>query len=304
MIYSPLIYPGSKRRVMGELLPMFPDDIKDWREPFMGSLSVTLAFLQSPKASKCERLLVGDLNPEIWAFWKGIQDCPEDVYNIQKEWFERIVPTAKVLSTMVEDDSKEYQEVYMQVDAEARALWKDVYTIDCKSLDLATRAARMYLSNRISFSGLGDSGSLSPTRAIKFKTEKGKEFMDVSKLIQNVEFINAPFQKTVENITPDTFVFFDPPYYAQESTGLYGRDGDLHIGFPHKEFGKTANALNCKFMVTYDDSPFVRRMFRGKYFNLLKLKYSCANTHDENALDGEELVITNYDIQGEMTNDI
>lgn len=304
MIYSPLIYPGSKRRVMNELLPMFPDGIEDWREPFMGSLSVTLAFIQSPKASKCKKILVGDLNTEIWAFWKGIQDCPEDVYEIQKDWFNRVVPTAKVLSGMIDDGSDHYKEVYQQVDTEARQLWKDVYTIDCNSLDKATRAARMYICNRISFSGLGDSGSLSPSRAIKYNTEKAREFMELSRLIQNVEFINAPFQQTVENTTENTFVFFDPPYYAQENSGLYGRDGDLHIGFPHKEFGKTANALNCKFMVTYDDSPFVRRMFRGKYFTLLKLKYSCANTHDEDALDGEELVITNYDVNSELTTDI
>jgi DNA adenine methylase len=303
MIYSPLRYPGSKRRAMGELLPMFPDDIKDWREPFMGSLSVTLAFIQSTKASKCERFLVGDLNKEIWAFWQGIKDNPQDVYEVQKEWFNRVVPTLPELHNEVEG-TDDYTLAFNQVDKEIRVLWKELFTIDCESLDPVRRSARMYLCNKISFSGLGDSGSLGPTQARKFNVEKGLEFMELSKLIQNVEFINAPFTETVKDVTKDTFVFFDPPYYAQEGAGLYGRNGDLHKGFPHKEFGETANNLKCKWMVTYDDSPFVRRLFRGKNIETLYIRYCCSNTHNEDMLDGEELVITNYDTKSEMVTDI
>lgn len=303
MIYSPLRYPGSKRRAMSELLPLFPDGIKDWREPFMGSLSVTLAFLQSSKSNKCERYIVGDLNPEIWYFWNGVKENPEEIYRVQKEWFNRVVPTLDELKNTAEDE-EHYSILFKEVDTEIRNLWKEIATIDCDKLDPITRAARMYICNKISFSGLGDSGSLGPTQAMKYDTEKGLGLIEISELIKNVEFVNKPFTETVKDVTPDTFVFFDPPYYAQEGTGLYGRKGDLHKGFPHKEFGLTANSLKCKWMVTYDDSPYVRRMFRGKNIQTLYLKYSCSNTHREDMLDGEEIIITNYETESEMTVDI
>ena len=76
MIYSCIAYPGSKRKCIDDILELAPDGITDWREPFMGSLSVTLGFLQSDKSKDCKRFVVGDLAPEIWALWKGIQENP------------------------------------------------------------------------------------------------------------------------------------------------------------------------------------------------------------------------------------
>ena len=307
MIYSPLRYPGSKRRVMNELLPMFPDGIKDWREPFMGSLSVTLAFIQSQKAIDCERIVAADLNPEIYAFWEGVKRDPQEVHQIQYEWVTKGIPSLseyrEALKELGEED-KEVQRLDEILISESRDFWKELQSVDCSTLGLSKRAARLYLVNKLSFSGMGDSGSLGLYQTRKFVPEKGVELESVSKVIQNVYFVNKPFQETVKDVTKDTFIFFDPPYYAQEGAGLYGRNGDLHKGFPHKEFGNVANGLKCNWLITYDDSPFVRRMFRGKYINTLYIRYSCSYTHAEDSLDGEELLISNYDINGDLVYDL
>lgn len=303
MIYSPLSYPGSKRRVMDKLLPMFPDGIEDWREPFFGSGAVTLAFLQSPKSKDCKRLLVSDLATEIWAFHQGCKEFPEEAANIAKEWFNRAVPTHEKLISMNKFD-KDYDKVREQVEKEGIEFWKEMQTVDTTKMTIAQRCARTFLTNRISFSGMGDSGSLSKDQLVKFRLEHINKIIEVSPLLQRVEILNVTFQETMKDVDPEkTFVFLDPPYYAQEGSGLYGRNGDTHHGFPHKEFAEITKKLNCKWFVTYDDSPFVRKMFRGFEMVPFQFDYTLAGNKSQDALAGEELLIANYNIKSDASFD-
>lgn len=303
MIYSPLSYPGSKRRVMDRLLPLFPDGIEDWREPFFGSGAVTLAFLQSPKSRDCKRLLVGDLAPEIWAFHQGCKVAAPEAVEIAKQWFTLRVPTHAKLINMDPSDEG-YAGVRAQVESEGLALWKEMQAVDTSKMTIAQRCARTFLVNRISFSGMGDSGSMSKDQLCKFRLEHINKILEVSPLLQRVEIVNAPFQETMADVDPEkTFVFLDPPYYAQEGSGLYGRNGDTHHGFPHKEFGETTRNLKCKWFVTYDDSPFVRRMFRGFQIVPFQFDYTLAGNKAQDALAGEELLIANYDIKSDASFD-
>lgn len=296
MIYSGLSYPGSKRRVMDRLLPLFPDGIKDWREPFFGSGSVTFAFLQSPKSKDCKRFLVGDLAPEIWAYWEGSKTCSNEAVEIARNWFKNYVPTHEALCSIDTSDTA-YKEVREQVEKEGLGLWKFMQSVDTTQLDLASRCARTFLTNRISFSGMGDSGSMSKDQLCKFRLEHLRKITDTTPLLKHIEILNAPFQVTMADVdAQDTFVFLDPPYYAQEGSGLYGRNGDTHKGFPHQEFAETTKALPCKWLVTYDDSPLVRKMFRGQHIVPFQFDYTLAGKKAEDALAGEELLIANYDI--------
>ena len=303
MIYSGLSYPGSKRRVMDRLLPLFPDGIEDWREPFFGSGSVTFAFLQSSKSKDCKRFLVGDLATEIWAYWQGSKTCGEEAAHIAREWFKRAVPTHERLAFLNPDDH-DYPIVRAQVELEGQAFWNEMQKVDTTQLDLATRCARTFLTNRISFSGMGDSGSMSKDQLCKFRLSHISKITDTTPLLQKVEIINAPFQETMADTDKEkSFVFLDPPYFAQEGSGLYGRNGDTHHGFPHKEFAEFTKNLNCKWLVTYDDSPFVRKVFKGSYIVPFQFDYTLAGKKSEDALAGEELLIANYNIESDESFD-
>lgn len=303
MIYSGLSYPGSKRRVMDRLLPLFPDGIEDWREPFFGSGAVTFAFLQSNKSKDCKRLLVGDLATEIWAYHQGCKVAAPEASEIAKQWFTREVPTHSKLVAMDKLDP-DYEKVREQVIKEGLSLWEQMQKVDTTQLSIAQRCARTFLTNRISFSGMGDSGSMSKDQLCKFRLEHINKILDVQPLLEKVEIINAPFQETMANTDRDrSFVFLDPPYYAQEGSGLYGRNGDTHKGFPHKEFAEFTRSLNCKWLVTYDDSPFVRKMFRGCHVVPFQFDYTLAGNKSEDALAGEELLIANYSIESDASYD-
>lgn len=303
MIYSGLAYPGSKRRIMDRLLPLFPDGIEDWREPFFGSGAVTFAFLQSNKGQYCKRLLVGDLAPEIWAYHYGCKTVPQEAVEIAREWFLKEVPTYDRFIKLSPSDN-DYDVVRVELETEGANLWKQLTSVDTSKMSIAERCARTFLTNRISFSGMGDSGSLSKNRLSKFRLEHINKILEVSPLLQRVEIVNEPFQVTMADTHPEkSFVFLDPPYYAQEGSGLYGKNGDTHKGFPHAEFAETTKRLNCKWFVTYDDSPLVRRLFRGYHIVPIQFSYTLASKASEDALAGEELLIANYSIESDESYD-
>ena len=294
-IYSCIAYPGSKRKCIDDIMELVPDGITDWREPFMGSLSVTLGFLQSYKSKDCKRFVVGDLAPEIWALWKGIQENPKEVYSKALEMFDKYMVSYNSFKT----ESKN-PEILAFYEAEGRELWKYLQTVDTSKLSLTERAARTWVTNRISFSGMGDSGSLSVDRLSSFDKEHAKKILDVGSLLDRLEIINAPFQETMKGVPVDGgFIFLDPPYANQEKSGLYGRNGDTHKGFLHKEFAEFCKGTKAKWLITYDDSVVVRKLFRDKnlFIRPFKIPYTMAINSSEDALAGEELFIANYDIR-------
>ena len=297
-VYSCIGYPGSKRKCIDLIMDTIPDGITDWREPFFGSGSVTLGFLQSSKSKDCKKFIVGDLAPEIWALWAGIQrDEKAVVNNVEKFWREHIKSYDE--SLMYGIDPEIDKELADRNRAEADAFWKWTQEVDTKGMTLEERAARTWLANRVSFSSMGDSGSLSYDNFKKFRLEHTQKILDMAPFLKRLEILNAPFTETMKDVPEEGgFIFLDPPYMNQEKSGLYGKNGDTHHGFPHQGFADLCKKTKAKWLVTYDDSIGVRKLFRGRgiYIQPFQITYTMAGKAAEDALAGEELFIANYDI--------
>lgn len=297
-------YPGAKWRFWQYIKPYIPKDIKDWREPFFGGGSMSLSIADDPEFN-LERMVVGDLAPEIWAMWVGIRDYAPDVQELVLKMFKQWCPTQEQILGVSQDEPG-WNELYEQVVKEGKALWQWSQTVDCTTLSIPERAARTWLVNRISFSGLGDSGSISKDHLIDFNGDITSRILLAQPLLQKMEIKNCSFEETMKDVDKDkTFIFLDPPYYRQEDSGLYGKGGDTHHGFPHDHFAEFTKNTNCRWFVTYDDSPKVRQMFRGKpvyggkcYTQPFTIPggYTMALRNSEDALQGEELFLYNYDI--------
>jgi len=82
---TPLRYPGGKSRATKFLLPKFPKDIKDYREPFIGGGSVAIEFSkQFPDVP----VWVNDLYNPLYTFWCILQEQPQDLYECIKGYKE------------------------------------------------------------------------------------------------------------------------------------------------------------------------------------------------------------------------
>lgn len=329
-------YPGAKWRFYPHMVEYFPTDMKTFIEPFFGGGSVSLSVADDPRFTKLERMIGGDLYTEMWAFWQGLKDDPAAVEEIATKWFKEKCPHQPEIhnSGFVGNDARKFLKggefenfstsdqftdaekenirskiaLYELACKEGQDFWNWSQTVDTTSMSLVERAARMILVNKISFSGMGDAGSLSKDQFCDFRLDKLSGVYDTSRLLQRIELYNVSFEDTMKygNEHPeDSFTFLDPPYAKQESSGLYGKGGSTHKGFPHEHFAEFTKQMLCKWFMTYDDSVIVRKLFAGNtvlgtpcYLMPFTIPggYTMAGKTAEDALAGEELFIANYDI--------
>ncbi len=64
---SPLRYPGGKSKVVKDLLPYFPLDIDEFREPFIDGGSVFIA-LKNIFNNHIKHYWINDLNVDLYLF--------------------------------------------------------------------------------------------------------------------------------------------------------------------------------------------------------------------------------------------
>ena len=75
---TPLRWPGGKSRAIKYLLPKFPKDITEYREPFIGGGSVAIAFT---KEYPDIPVWINDLYYPLYNFWKTLQSDGEKLSN-------------------------------------------------------------------------------------------------------------------------------------------------------------------------------------------------------------------------------
>jgi DNA adenine methylase len=330
-------YPGAKWRFYPYMVDYFPLDMKVFIEPFFGGGSISLSVADDGRFSKLERMIGGDLYTEMWALWQGIKNDPAAVEEIAIKMFKERCPhqeeihnsgficgearkylpggecenfeQSDILTEADKQNIKDKIALYNLACKEGKDFWDWSQTVDTSQMTTEERAARMLVVNKISFSGMGDAGSMSKDQFCEFRFDKLNTIYDAHKLLQKIEIYNVSFEETMKyaNERPDdSFIFLDPPYAKQEEGGgLYGKGGSTHKGFPHQHFADFTKAMKCKWFVTYDDSVIVRKLFAGNtyfgtpcYFTpfIIPGGYTMSGNNREDALAGEELFISNYDI--------
>lgn len=267
-VKSPLRYPGGKSKALGTILPLIPG-FNEFREPFLGGGSVLLALLQSnPSATYWGN----DLNQDVFAFWKVLRDEPE-------------ILISKVQATY---DS-----------AKRRKLGSPLHKklVLERPRTLTDRAVRFFVLNRITFSGTIEAGGFSQSAFEKRFTQSAIDrLLPVSGIIPDVKFSNDDYESVLKEPGEGVFIFLDPPYVSATKSRLYGKQGILHTTFDHERFASLMKKCKHKWMITYDDSSEVRRLFSFGNFYEWTLQYGMNNFRQTTAAVGKELIVTNYPI--------
>lgn len=307
MITSCLSYPGSKRKAYDLIDSLLPDKITSWREPFFGSGSVTFGFLQSEKSRHCKEFIVGDLYSETYNFWAECQRSTKEVYQAVLHKMNTELPKLLAYRKAINERVLTKDEEFLMVEGVKEEM-KQFYNTFWNLKDITTygspveRAARFFIVSKVSFSATIDSsGSCSTQRLLSFDVDAVKRILEMEELLKPLQILNADFRETMKGTPEDGgFIFLDPPYYNQEGSALYGFKGSTHKGFPHREFINFTREQKANWLVTYDDSVYVRRGFNGFFMKPFELVYTMAGDKKaKDALAGEELFIANYDICSE-----
>jgi DNA adenine methylase len=92
----------------------------------------------------------------------------------------------------------------------------------------------------------------------------------------------------------NVFIFLDPPYYSATNSALYGKNGNLHKLFDHVRFAENMKNCQHKWLITYDDSEYIRNLFSFANIIPWNLTYGMRNITKNSDQTGKELFISNY----------
>lgn len=270
MIKSPLRYPGGKSKAIDQIAEYIPDSFSEYREPFIGGGSVFIYLKQKLPHLK---FWINDLNRELFLFWKYSQSH---------------------LPTLIKEICH-IKDKYTN----GKQLFEELTKVDITKLSDFDRAVRFFVLNRITFSGTVESGGYSEQAFHKRFTKSSILRLEKleSILTADVKITNLDYSELLQVEGQDVFLFLDPPYFTATKSKLYGKEGNLHISFEHQRFATLVQNCPQRWLITYDDSPYIRENFKSSYINEWELQYGMNNYKQSGAKKGKELFITNYEIK-------
>ena len=157
------------------------------------------------------------------------------------------------------------------------------------------KAAYFYVLNKCSFSGLGENSSFSPQASDSNFSQRGIDKLPgYGEIIKNWKITNLDYTEILKD-TEDAFVFMDPPYDIKSF--LYGeKGGTMHRNFTHDTFALDCSTSGKKWMITYNSSDAIKKLFESYNLTEWDLTYTMRSTGSYNLDQSKrkELLITNY----------
>ena len=102
------------------------------------------------------------------------------------------------------------------------------------------------------------------------------------------------YEELVKRAGENVFIFLDPPYYSATKSALYGKNGNMHKTFDHIKFAENMKNCTHKWLITYDDSNYIRDLFSFANIIPWELMYGMRNVTAGADQKGKELFISNY----------
>ncbi len=270
-VSNPLRYPGSKSSLTGYIAAIIEENLLSGctiYEPYAGSAIVSLEMLNKGFA---HRAVLVERDPLVYAFWKAVFTNAE-----------ALCEEIEALDVSIEtwNSFQPYREV----------INPDEYSI------LELGLAGLFF-NRTNFSGIIGAGPIggynqSSKYTIGCRFNRSRIIGQISEISQLKERVNVIFgdalgfleAKEEEIEKSFSFVYIDPPYYAQgKRLYRYYYEDDSHQ--------KLADYILSKefpWLISYDDHPKIRAMYAKTPVQQINLDYSVKTSRK-----GRELLISN-----------
>ncbi|NLN95621.1 MAG: DNA adenine methylase [Bacteroidales bacterium] len=264
MIKSPLRYPGGKSKAIKFIAPLIPE-FDEFREPFVGGGSV---FVYLKQTHPHKLFWINDIYENLYYFWKNVKQNPNELIRQIQCWKDKFNEGQKLHRYLL-DNISNFEEI--------------------------KKAAAFFIFNRITFSGTTESGGFSSAAYKKRFTQSSIERVKLlSHILNDTKITNKDYQSVIEKQGKNVFLFLDPPYYSATKSALYGKNGNLHKSFDHKRFAEILKRTNHKWLITYDDSEYIRNLFSFANIREWSLTYGMRNVGVNGNQKGKELFISNY----------
>ncbi|KKK54944.1 hypothetical protein LCGC14_3079550, partial [marine sediment metagenome] len=270
IIRSPLRYPGGKSKALSKIIEFLPEEISEYREPFVGGGSL---FIYMRQKYPDVIIKINDKNKDVYCFWKIARDKNDDLIQRIKE---------------IKKDYKNGKDLFYDL--------RDQLVNN--KISEFERAVGFFILNRISFSGLTTSGGFSKESFKKRFTSSSLERVALLKeIMEGVIITHGDYSNLLNGKKRDVLIYLDPPYLSSEKSKLYGQNGNLHFKFDHQTLKEKVLACNHNILLSYDNSNLIKHSYEeNNDFNLFTLtfQYGMNNIYRGRIPKSKELVIINY----------
>lgn len=236
---------GGKSQLIDEIQRRLPFDIEQrndltYIEPFVGGGAVLFWILQ--RYPSIQQAVINDVNPKLIC-----------TYRVVKEWVDELIRELHNL-----------QDRYLELNEEQRkefflAMRKRFNNPQATELEIASL---FIFLNRTCFNGLYRVNSKGlfnvPFGRYANPTICNDETLRLdSELLQRVIILNGDYETTEQYITPNTFMYLDPPYRPLSETSSFTSyaEGDFNDGeqVRLKLFADRMVAQGCKVLLSNSD---------------------------------------------------
>lgn len=286
---------GGKGSLIPQLNNFYPYELKNgiierYIEPFVGGGAVLIDILQRYDIQ------------EVYAFDINIDLI--NSYNVIKNNVEELIANLKQMETKYLGLGQEERKNYFY---NIRDEYNN-YELE-KNEQNVQRAAQFIYLNRTCFNGLyrvNKNGKFNvPIGSYKNPTICDEENLrQLSQLIQNVQFQYGDYSRSMEYVTENTFIYFDPPYRPLNMTsGFTSYTKEDFNDENQKElaiFYRKLNGQNAKLMLSNSnpkninvEDNFFDNIYQG--FNINEIQASrMINANSNGRGKISEILVTNY----------
>lgn len=268
MNYSPLRYPGGKNKIY-PFVKLIIDKSGltniTYVEPFAGGAGVALSLLFSGAVN---HIVINDYDKCIYSVWRAILNDTNEFIKL------------------IKDTDVTIEEWHRQ---------KNIYLTQSNKYSLELAFATFFL-NRTNRSGILKAGPIGGFNQngnylinVRFNKENLiQRICDIAEKKNQISLFNKDIRSFFKFYLPkyeNVFLYLDPPYYkkGQELYKNYFTDKD------HQEIAECVKQLTCNWIITYDNTAEITKLYEEQQCGFFDLSYSLAN----NVRASELIVLSN-----------
>ena len=300
-IIKPFIkWVGGKTQIVNDVMGLFPKEIHNYHEPFLGGGSVLLALLSHKKNGTIKvsgKIYASDLNSNLIGLYKNIQSHPDaliaEVKTLSDQFASIKGTEVNRAASTLEEALTSPESYYFWIRSRFNALTKEERT--------SIKASAMLLfMNKTCFRGVyreGPRGFNVPFGNYKHPAIlDGAHIKAVSALVEGVVFTNCSFADAFTRVAPGDFVYVDPPYAPENDTSFVSYTADGFSVEQHKSLFALCAGLKAsrvKMLMSNADVPLVKDAFPSPSYTTKTISCRRAIHSKEPDARTNEVLITN-----------
>lgn len=278
--HPPLRWAGGKRQLLGHLLPLVPEKLSAYHEPFLGGGALFFELSRIGRITPETDVVLGDSNKELIACYQQIRDYPGGVISALREW--------------------EKAEEQLGSEVTYKTVRSSNFTQPEK------QAAKLFYLNRTCYNGL-----YRVNKKGQFNVPWGKKpFKLTPEMVANLEACRKALNTAVllphhwghlwfslPRPTRQTLFFFDPPYLKENSLSFVGYNSRKFLEEAHMQLAAwavaTARNPEITVIITSSDTPRSREIYDKTPFNMVEVPVRRAINSNGSGRTGRELIFHN-----------